>query len=105
MITMANTDSNLNVGLAIKSIRSIYDMRSKQLAENLDISPSYLSEIETGRKTISLQLLNKFSKYFKLKPSTVILIAESIAEMKEMNESKIDSQNKIMKIIIESHTK
>lgn len=102
---MDNTDSNLNIGLAIKSIRSIYDMRSKQLAENLGISPSYLSEIETGRKTISLQLLNRFSKYFELKPSTVILIAESITEMKETNESKIDSQNKIMKIIIESHTK
>lgn len=102
---MDTTDSNLNIGLAIKSIRSIYDMRSKELAQNLDISPSYLSEIETGRKTISFQLLTKFSQYFKLKPSTVILIAESITEMKETNESKIDSQNKIMKIIIESHTK
>lgn len=63
---------------ALRYIRKFNDYTAKDLAVELGISPSYLSEIETGKKTPNLDLIYKYGNVFDIKPSTILFFAEDI---------------------------
>lgn len=48
------------------------------MAKKLDISQSFLSEIENDKKNATLDLLNQYSKVLNIKVSTIVLLSESI---------------------------
>ncbi|WP_369933940.1 helix-turn-helix domain-containing protein [Xanthomonas tesorieronis] len=51
-------------------------MKQVELARRLNISTSYLNEIEHGKKAPSLALLDEYSKIFKVPASTFLLFKE-----------------------------
>jgi transcriptional regulator with XRE-family HTH domain len=53
-------------------------MPQRELAERLEISNSYLSEIEKGHKQPNLELLRKYSTIFSLPLSSIVFFAEEI---------------------------
>jgi len=55
-------------------------MKQVDLAEKLQISKSYLSEIESGNKTISVDLLDKYSQIFNVPASTFLIFKESVVK-------------------------
>lgn len=67
---------NEHLGRALKLIRSYHDLSQIDLAQKLDISRSYLSEIEAGRKTPSMDLLGQYSRQFAVPLSTLLLVSE-----------------------------
>ncbi len=70
IITMVNE--------ALRLIRKFHDIKSYDLAADLSISPSYLSEIENGKKEPSLELIRKYAKIFKTTPSSILFFAEDL---------------------------
>lgn len=48
------------------------------MAKKLNISQSFLSEIENGKKNATLELLNQYSKVLNIKVSTIVLLSESL---------------------------
>lgn len=63
---------------ALRLIRVYHDLRQNEMAEQLGISKSYLSEIEKGVKTPSLELVNKYANYFKVPTSSIMFFSENI---------------------------
>lgn len=63
---------------ALRLLRIFHDFKSKDLARELQISQSYLSEIENEKKAPSLELLKKYCKLFNLKMSTLMFFAEEL---------------------------
>ncbi len=63
---------------ALRLLRSYHDLSQIQLASDLDISRSYLSEIESGKKQPSLELLKSYSSRFGLPLSAIMLFSESV---------------------------
>lgn len=57
---------------ALKLIRSYYDMSQTELSAELGLSNSYLSEIESGKKQPSIDLLQKYSDYFDIPLSSIL---------------------------------
>ncbi len=51
----------MDIGKNIKILRVSAGLKQKELASNVDVSPSYLSLIEAGKKEPSLSLLKKIS--------------------------------------------
>ena len=51
---------------ALKLIRVFHDLRQFELAEHLKVSKSHISEIESGTKTPSLELMEKYSAEFRI---------------------------------------
>jgi len=84
------------IGEALKMFRNIHGYKAKELAELLEISPSYLSEIETGKKLPSYEILEKYSHVFDVKLSTLILFSE------DYNENKLTdkAQNGVRKMLL-----
>ncbi|UXR38013.1 helix-turn-helix transcriptional regulator [Staphylococcus simulans] len=72
----------MKIGEVLKKIRLIHTIPAKELATKLSISPSYLSEIENNKKIPNIALLEKYSKVFDLKVSSIILMAEDYEDKK-----------------------
>lgn len=65
---------------ALKVIRQFHSLKQVELAEKLEISKSYLSEIESGKKHISMDLLEKYSTTFDIPVSSLVFFSESIGK-------------------------
>jgi transcriptional regulator with XRE-family HTH domain len=65
---------------ALKLARQFHRMSLSELAEKMEISKSYLSEIENNHKNVTLELLNRYSKALNIPVSHLMLFAESMNE-------------------------
>lgn len=63
--------------IALKLIRSSHDLSQKELAQKLGISKSYLSEIESRKKTPSLALLESYGQVFQVPVSSILFLVEN----------------------------
>lgn len=65
---------------ALRMIRVFHDMSQKDLAARLEIAPSYLSEIEAGKKEPTLTLLRKYSEHFRIPMSSIMFFSEHMED-------------------------
>ena len=83
---------------ALRLIRVFHDMRSSELAKKLDISTSYLSEIESGKKDPSMDLISRYAEFFNISSSSILFFAEELGNCK--NKSLIKSiRQKLLKFL------
>jgi len=64
---------------ALRLVRVFHDMNQTKLADRLGISRSYLSEIESGKKSPTLELLQKYAETFNMPLSSLLFFAENIS--------------------------
>ena len=58
---MVDWDIRMQVGLRIKELRAACDMSQDALAYSLEMSRSYLAEVETGKRNVSVQNLERIA--------------------------------------------
>ena len=63
---------------ALKLIRVFHELKQKELAEQLEISTSHLSEIESGKKTPTLSVLTRYAKIFEVPVSSILFFSENL---------------------------
>ena len=84
---------------ALRLIRVFHDMKPVELAEKLGISASYLSEIESGKKRPSLDLIEKYAKVFKTTPASILFFSDELSESTAKGPFKTSVRNKIFKLL------
>lgn len=84
---------------ALKLVRSFHRLKQTDLAERLNISNSYLSEIESGVKSPSIELLGKYSEIFGIPISTLLLFSERLEEKKFSERVRVQSGGKILRML------
>ena len=57
-------------------LRIAEDMSARELANQVELSPSYISDIETGRKKPTLTVLEKYGQFFGISPANLLLLQE-----------------------------
>ena len=87
------------IGDALKRIRMIYGYKASEMSELLQISKSYLSEIENNNKQPSLELLEKYSEIYEIKLSSLILLSENYEEANKSNKGDKFIRNMMIKLI------
>ena len=65
---------------ALRLIRVYHDMSKAELAREIGISRSYVTELELGSKKVSLEIIEKYAKYFEIPMSSIMLFAERTNE-------------------------
>ena len=85
--------------VALKEIRKFHCLKQNELAKKLELSTSYLSEIESNQKNISIELLKKYSEIFSIPVSSLILFSENLDEFKLGNRFRLKFTKKIIKIM------
>ena len=63
---------------ALRLIRVFHDVKQNELAKRLGISKSYLSEIESGKKQPSIELVKRYSDEFGIPSSSILFFAEGL---------------------------
>jgi transcriptional regulator with XRE-family HTH domain len=63
---------------ALRLIRVYHDLKQKDAAKRLEISSSYLSEVENGHKAPTLELINRYSETFNIPVSAIMFFAEHV---------------------------
>ena len=81
-------------GFKIKGLRIKEGYKSAYVAEQLDITPTYLSLIESGKKNPSKKVIAKASKLFNIDIKDFQESPELMKDMEEL-EKKIDVANLI----------
>lgn len=88
------------INRALKIIRQYHKMKQTELSEKLGISKSYLSEIESGKKPVSYNLLEKYSLIFDIKTSSLVFFSESLGQKNKLSEKfRAAFAGKIIKIM------
>lgn len=87
------------IGDILKRTRTIYGYKASELSELLGISKSYLSEIENNKKQPSLELLEKYSKIYDMKVSSLILLSENYEDASKNNKGDKFIRNMMIKLI------
>jgi transcriptional regulator with XRE-family HTH domain len=63
---------------ALRLIRKFHHQSQTEAAAKLGISKSYLSELESGRKVPTLQLIERYGALYELPVSSILFFSESI---------------------------
>ncbi len=82
---------------ALKQIRLFHQLKQVELAEELGISKSFLSEIESGRKAVSMELLQKYADIFSVPASSLLMFSENIEAAKASDKLRLKCASKIIK--------
>lgn len=79
------------MGEALRLLRIFNGYKSAELAEMLELSQSYVSELENNKKQPTMDVLEKYAKVFDMKKSTLLLFAESL----ENDSTNIDQKQRV----------
>lgn len=78
MNTKPEKNKPTDIGEALRLFRVFHDMTLAQLAKELDLSASFLSAIETGKKKPNLSLVERYAKVFNTSPSAIMFFSEEL---------------------------
>lgn len=84
---------------ALKLIRSYYDISQTELSSQLGISNSYLSEIESGKKQPSIELLGKYSSNFDIPLSSILFFSEHLDSQKPTDHLRVGIAKTIVSLL------
>ena len=57
---------------ALMRIRDVYGLTSRELAERIDVTESYMSQVLNCRRDVRLSMLNRISKEFGIEASELL---------------------------------
>jgi transcriptional regulator with XRE-family HTH domain len=73
---------------ALRLLRVYHNITQAQLAADLGVSKSYICEIESGKKKASIDILENYSKNFKVPLSSLFFFAEELDQRKVTDRAK-----------------
>jgi transcriptional regulator with XRE-family HTH domain len=84
---------------ALRLIRVFHDLKQFELAERLKVSKSHISEIESGTKTPSLELMEKYSVEFRIPISAIMFFAEELPTAKRGEKARTTIASKVLDLL------
>lgn len=84
---------------ALRLLRVYHDMNQADVAAHVGISKSYVSEIESGNKKVSMDLLEKYSVAFNVPMSSLMLFAERVDENQFSEDVRMYVAEKTIKML------
>lgn len=84
---------------ALLLLRKYHDLTQSQLSSELGVSNSYLSEIESGKKQPSLDVLGRYSDFFEIPLSSIIFFSEHIDDKKITERARLGFAGSILSML------
>lgn len=84
---------------ALRLVRVFHDLNQSELAERLCISKSYLSELESGKKAPTLELLQNYADTFGMPLSSLLFFAENVKNSSKSERARALIASKALKML------
>ncbi len=75
---MDRANNNNALSEALRIIRVFHDLSQIEAAKALEISAPYLSQLGSGQKTASIDVIQKYTSAFDVPASSIFLLSERI---------------------------
>ncbi len=87
------------VNEALRLLRVFHDLSQTDLAQRLDLSNSYLSEIENGKKQPTLDLLQRYANYFEIPVSSLLFFSEQLEKKNRTDNLRMGLARKVVTLL------
>lgn len=84
---------------SLKVLRAYLGKTQAELAGELGLSQSYLSEIERGDKEVTLEILRKYSAHLDIPLSSLLFFAENIEGVPRRSKRQIFVADRVLKLL------
>ncbi|WEF52738.1 helix-turn-helix transcriptional regulator [[Pseudomonas] carboxydohydrogena] len=84
---------------ALRLLRLYLGLSQKQIAKELGLSQSMISEIEGGVKPASLEILDRYSNKFHIRMSQLLFFAEELECQPLKTRGKLIIANQVLKLL------
>ncbi|MDI6026163.1 helix-turn-helix transcriptional regulator [Corticibacterium sp. UT-5YL-CI-8] len=84
---------------ALRLLRLYLGLSQKELASELEISQSMISEIEHGHKTVSMELLERYSLKLDVRMSKLLFFAEELEGEPIRTKGKLIIANRVLQLL------
>jgi len=75
---------------ALRLIRVFHDLKQIELASELQLSRSYVSELEKGKKNPTMEVIEKYATYFQIPASSIMFFAENLPKENNKKTAPLD---------------
>jgi transcriptional regulator with XRE-family HTH domain len=83
----------------LKLLRIISNYRQNELAEELGISPALLSQVESGERNPTMDLLDRYCEVFSLRKSTLMFFAEETGKVEKSGNVRQFFRRKALRLL------
>jgi transcriptional regulator with XRE-family HTH domain len=84
---------------ALRLLRAYHHLTQAQVAKRAGLSKSYVSELESGRKKVGIDVLEIYSSVFKIPVSSLMLFAEHTEDGFRTEDLKFYVADKTLKML------
>jgi transcriptional regulator with XRE-family HTH domain len=84
---------------ALRLIRVFEGMTQVEAASKIGVSQSYLSEIERGTKTPTLEVIGKYSEAFSMPASAIMLFSERLRDGSSAEKARSLVAGKVLNLL------
>lgn len=84
---------------ALRLVRVYHDMSKAELARALGFSRSFITEIEAGNRRVTMDTLERYSEYFDIPASSLMLFAEQANDADFYEKSRVRIAGKVLKML------
>ena len=84
---------------ALRLVRVFHDMSKADLARELGFSRSYITELESGKKKVTMDTLERYSHAFDIPVSSLMLFAERTREADFTENARAFVSGKALKML------
>ncbi|MBF6030990.1 helix-turn-helix transcriptional regulator [Pseudomonas sp. P115] len=84
---------------ALRLIRTYHDLSQTELSKELGISNSHLSELESGKKQPTIELLGKYSNRFDIPLSSILFFSENLDAPKPSDKLRVGVAKKVIHLL------
>ena len=89
-----------DISEAVKSLRTLYGFKQKEFAERIGVSTSYLCEVEKGKKTPTIHVLEKIADLFDIQVSILMILAEKLDPANEISKVGVEKLPEMVRLIV-----
>lgn len=84
---------------ALRLLRLYVGLSQKQLSAEIEISQSMISEIESGAKAVSMEILEKYSERLNVRMSQLLFFAEELDGEPIKMRGKLIVANRVLQLL------
>jgi len=87
------------VNESLKLIRLYWGKTQSEMAAEVGVSQSYISEMEKAKRDVTLDLLEKYARVLNVPMSRLLLFAENVEGAPPMGRGRLFVANKVMDLL------
>ena len=84
---------------ALRLVRLYWGYSQRELATELDLSQSMISEIERGAKSVSIEVLERYSSKLGVRMSQLLFFAEELDGVPVKNKGKLIVADRVLRLL------